>query len=83
VGKGNKMGSKLPRVDGAKLIRILRRAGWYVDYQHGSHVYLRHPDRPSMRVTVPIHTGEIIKPKTLQSILEQAGLNVDEFRELL
>ena len=77
------MGSKLPRIDGTKLIRVLRRAGWYVDYQHGSHVYLRHPDRPDMRVTVPVHTGEIIKPKTLQSILEQAGLSVDEFRELL
>ena len=77
------MGSELPRIVGAKVIQALRRAGWYVDYQHGSHVYLRHPDRPNMRVTVPVHSREVIKPKTLQSILEQAGLSVDEFRELL
>jgi len=34
-------------------------------------------------VTVPVHAGEILYPKTLLSILEQAGLSVEEFRELL
>ena len=36
-----------------------------------------------MRVTVAVHVGEIIKPKTLQSILKQAGLSMSEFRDLL
>jgi predicted RNA binding protein YcfA (HicA-like mRNA interferase family) len=36
-----------------------------------------------MRVTVAIHSGETIKPKTLLSLLEQAGISADEFRELL
>jgi predicted RNA binding protein YcfA (HicA-like mRNA interferase family) len=30
-----------------------------------------------------MHTGRIIKPKTLQSILDQAGLTVAELRDLL
>ena len=77
------MTTKLPRTTGIKVVRALQRAGWYVDYQHGSHVYLRHPDRPNMRVTVPVHPGEVIKPKTLQSIMKQAGLSVTEFQELL
>ena len=77
------MSPKLPRITGAEVIRALRQAGWYTDYQHGSHVYLRHPNRPNMRVTVPAHKGETIKPKTLQSILKQAGLSVIEFQELL
>jgi predicted RNA binding protein YcfA (HicA-like mRNA interferase family) len=76
------MSPKLPRITGAEVIRALRRAGWYFDYQRGSHVYLKHPKR-SIRVTVAIHAGETIKPKTLQSILKQAELTVSEFQELL
>jgi len=34
-------------------------------------------------VTVPLHSGRILKPKTLAAILEQAGVTVDEFRRLL
>jgi len=32
---------------------------------------------------VPFHAGDILKPKTLQSILLEADLTVDELRELL
>jgi len=74
---------RLPRITGADVIRALYRAGWYFHHQHGSHVYLKHHDRPGMRVTVAVHAGEIIKPKTLQSILEQAGLDADDFIKLL
>ncbi|MBI3954088.1 MAG: type II toxin-antitoxin system HicA family toxin [Chloroflexi bacterium] len=41
--------------------------------QVGSHVHLRHPER-SGRVTVPVHAGETLHPKTLASILAQAGM---------
>jgi predicted RNA binding protein YcfA (HicA-like mRNA interferase family) len=68
---------------GMEVIRALKRAGWLFERQHGSHVYLKHPDRPGLRVTVAVHSGEIIKPKMLQSILKQAELSIDEFRELL
>ncbi|MDR3599322.1 MAG: type II toxin-antitoxin system HicA family toxin [Desulfosporosinus sp.] len=34
-------------------------------------------------VTVPVHTNKILKPKTLKSILNQAGLDVDGLIELL
>lgn len=44
---------------------------------------LKHPDKPNARVTVAVHSGEIIFPKTLLSILGQAGMSVDEFRERL
>jgi predicted RNA binding protein YcfA (HicA-like mRNA interferase family) len=30
-----------------------------------------------------MHTGEAIKPKTLKSMLDQAGMTVDELRALL
>ena len=44
---------------------------------------LKHPDKRGARVTVPVHAGETLFPKTLTSILEQAGMTVEEFRELL
>jgi predicted RNA binding protein YcfA (HicA-like mRNA interferase family) len=34
-------------------------------------------------VTVARHAGTILKPKTLKSILTQAGLTVEEFKEFL
>jgi predicted RNA binding protein YcfA (HicA-like mRNA interferase family) len=66
-----------------EVIRALKRAGWLFERQHGSHVYLKHPERPRLRVTVAVHAGEVIKPKTLQSILKQADLDMSEFRDLL
>jgi predicted RNA binding protein YcfA (HicA-like mRNA interferase family) len=74
---------KQPRVTAGEVLHALGRAGWYVDHRKGSHVFLRHGDRPGMRVTVATHAGDVVAPKTLQSILEQAGLSADELRRLL
>jgi predicted RNA binding protein YcfA (HicA-like mRNA interferase family) len=48
----------------------------------GSHYILRHPERSGIRITVPAHTRDL-KPKTLATIIKQAGFTVDAFRELL
>jgi hypothetical protein len=51
-------------------------------FDAGSHVILHHADRPG-RVTIPVHAGVTLKPKTLLSILDQAGVSVDELVNLL
>lgn len=71
-----------PRITAAQLLRALRRDGWEHHHQTGSHVYLKHPSKPGL-VTVARHAGVIIKPKTLVSILDQAGLTADQLRDLL
>ena len=48
----------------------------------GSHHYLYHAQRDVI-VTVPVHSKKILAPKTLQAILFQSGITVDEFRALL
>ena len=48
----------------------------------GSHHILKHPDRPIPRVTVTYHSRDL-KRKTLATIIEQAGLSVEEFIDLL
>ena len=74
---------RLPHITGSEAVRALRRAGWQIDRVRGSHHVLTHTDQPGATVVVPVHAGEILKPKTLGSILDQARLSVEEFVDLL
>jgi len=78
------MSPRLPRVTAPQALRALKRSGWYEHRQTpGGHVQLKHPDRPERRVTIPMHSGVTLSVKTLATILDQAGLTADEFRQLL
>ncbi|HEU5316952.1 MAG TPA: type II toxin-antitoxin system HicA family toxin [Chloroflexota bacterium] len=76
------MSGRLPRIRARELLRALHQDGWFEHHRSGAHVLLRHPSKPG-RVTVSIHSGTIIKLKTLASILDQAGLDADRLRDLL
>ena len=76
------MPGKLPRITAKQAIRAIEAAGFVHVRTTGSHQHFKHPDRPGL-VTIPAHVGEILYPALLRSILRQAGLSVDEFRELL
>ena len=73
---------RLPRVTAEELLHALRRDGWYEVSQRGSHVHLQHPSKQGT-VTVPKHAGATIKFKALITVLDQAGLSLDELRRLL
>ncbi|MDO8671689.1 MAG: type II toxin-antitoxin system HicA family toxin [Dehalococcoidia bacterium] len=72
----------MPRITATQLIRVLHRAGWFDDEQSGSHLILRHPNKTG-KVIVPVHKGKDLKLGTLASILEDAGLTIDDLRRLL
>jgi predicted RNA binding protein YcfA (HicA-like mRNA interferase family) len=55
------------------VIKLLARDGWYRVVTEGSHRQYKHPTKPG-RVTVAGHPSEDVHPKTLKSILMQAGL---------
>ena len=74
--------TRLSRITGDDALRALRKAGWREVRRRGSHVILHHESRPG-RVVVPVHAGAILKPKTLLSILDQAGIDAEELRRLL
>ena len=76
------MTPRQPRVSGKDVVAALRRAGFIPVYFEGSHHYLE-PSEGGTLVTVPVHSNKILKPKTLKSILNQAGLNIQSFKELL
>jgi predicted RNA binding protein YcfA (HicA-like mRNA interferase family) len=72
---------KLPRVQAAKIVRVLEKCGFSLVRQSGSHKIFRNAD--GKRVTVPFHSGMVLHPKVLRSILEDADLTVEELNELL
>ncbi len=74
--------TRLPRITGKDVLKGLQRAGFSVVRTHGSHHYLYHRDRDVL-VTVPIHAGRTLAPKTLLSILKQAGLTAEQLAEFL
>ena len=73
---------KLPRVQGDKVVRALMRAGFEEIRIHGSHHILYHRGKDVI-ITVPVHSGKVLAPKTLKSILESARITAEEFRQLL
>ena len=70
---------KLPRdVSGGEAVRALRRLGFVVLRQEGSHIRM---GKGAVRITVPNH--KTILPKTRQSVLRQARVTVEEFMDAL
>jgi len=59
------------------LLQLLREDGWEIDRTRGSHRQLQHAVK-SGTVTVSGHLSDDVHPKTLKSILRQAGLEEEE-----
>ncbi|MEK9139647.1 MAG: type II toxin-antitoxin system HicA family toxin [Nitrospirota bacterium] len=76
------MSRRLPSLTPKEVLRALQRAGFFVHHTSGSHYILKHPDRPALRVTVAFHNRDL-KRRTLESIVEQSGLSVEEFLTFL
>jgi predicted RNA binding protein YcfA (HicA-like mRNA interferase family) len=62
-----------------EVLAKLQRAGFLVRRQSGSHVVLRHQD--GRQTYVAMHTGDV-PTGTFRSILKQAGLTEEAFRNL-
>lgn len=69
--------TRLPRLKGKAVVRILERFGFEVVRTRGSHLFLRHPD--GRVTTVPVHSGETIGPGLLRSIVRDVEMSVDDF----
>ncbi len=54
--------------------KIVRADGWYLDNVVGSHHHYKYKIKKG-KVTIPNHGKIDLPPKTIKSILKQAGLN--------
>ncbi|MFQ5640632.1 MAG: type II toxin-antitoxin system HicA family toxin [bacterium] len=74
--------SKVPSVNYNAVIRALKRAGWVVVRQRGSHIRMhKHTANETYKLTVPAHRP--IKRSTLSHIIKQAHLTLEEFLKYL
>lgn len=73
--------NKLPPLTGKEIITTLKKAGFIVERQRGSHVFMKHSDG---RVTVvPVHSGEKIGPGLISKILRDVEMIKDDFLKIL
>jgi len=64
------------------VVQALRRDGWVVVRQRGSHIRLqKHTAGEKLKLVVPAHRP--IKRSTLSHILKHARLTVEQFERLL
>ncbi|NJM72454.1 MAG: type II toxin-antitoxin system HicA family toxin [Scytonema sp. RU_4_4] len=72
---------KLPPLTGDEVISALKKVGFQVVRQKGSHVRMQHED--GRVVTIPVHAGKTLGKGLLRKILRDAELTRDEFIALL
>ena len=75
--------AKIPRISGEDAVKAFCQAGFYVDRIRGSHHVLRHPEKPDVRLTIPVHAGKAVGPGLLQSQIKAAGFTVEQFIDLV
>lgn len=74
--------SKVPTLGYERVISALRRDGWVVLRQKGSHIRLQKQTLTgTLKLTVPAHRP--ILRSTLSHILKQAQMSVDTLNDLL
>jgi predicted RNA binding protein YcfA (HicA-like mRNA interferase family) len=57
----------------SELLRLLRKDGWEIVRQKGSHVMMEHPEKDGQLI-VPDHGSKEVKTGLMNDILKQAGL---------
>ena len=70
---------RLPIISGDAFVKAVRKIGYVWDHTEGSHMILLHQSKG--RLSVPRHKE--LGPGILRKLVDNAGLNRDEFIRLL
>lgn len=74
--------SKVPSLNYDVVIKALKRDGWVVVRQRGSHIRLqKHTDNEVLKLTVPAQKP--VKRSTLSHIIKQAHMGLGRFLDLV
>ncbi len=71
--------SKLPRISGKEMVKLLQRLGFRTARIRGSHHFM---ERGNQQTTVPVHGNRDLKIGTLRKILRDVEMSPDEFERL-
>ena len=72
------MSHRFPVCNAKEIVKVLRRHGFVLVGQSGSHQKWRHAN--GRQVIVAMHGSKLIPLGTLKSIIEGSGLDVEGFR---
>ena len=73
------MSQKLPILKAKEFLSILKRYGFAVRRQSGSHIVLAHDD--GRWVTVPFHKGKDLPKGLLRAMMKTAGLSIEDLKK--
>ncbi|MGC8977656.1 MAG: type II toxin-antitoxin system HicA family toxin [Candidatus Ratteibacteria bacterium] len=65
---------------GKEVVKALRRIGFIIDHQKGSHVFMHNLEK-NISVVIPLHKE--LKKGTLNNILKKAGITLEELKKLI
>ncbi len=65
---------------GKDVVKALRRKGFVVDHQRGSHIFMHNLEK-NLSVVIPFHKE--IKKGTLNNIIKKACITIDELKDLV
>ena len=74
--------TKLPILSGDKVVKAFSKAGWVKNRQKGSHIIMTKIESDII-LSIPVHKNKTVKRGTLNALIKDAGLSIDEFIELL
>ncbi|MDI6761181.1 MAG: type II toxin-antitoxin system HicA family toxin [Candidatus Brocadiaceae bacterium] len=75
------MTEKPPRITAKEAVRAIEKGGFFLSRQSGAHKIYK--NKEGKRVTIPYHSGKTLHPKVLKSILKDADLTIEKFKELM
>ena len=76
------MTGRLPSCTARDIDRALKRGGFAVVHQRGSHRCYASPTTGKVVTAVPMHPGDVNRP-LLKKIIRDAGLTEEQFRNFL
>lgn len=71
---------KLPIVSGKEFVKRVKKLGYQLEKQEGSHMILRLTKEPFTKISVPNHKE--LSKGLLRALISDTGLTVEEFIEL-
>lgn len=71
---------RLTNISGKQAVKAFQKAGWNEVGQVGSHLVMI---KPGIRVNLSVPQHKELSVGTLRALIRNAGMNVDEFLELL
>ncbi len=72
--------SRFSSLTGKEIISLLKKRGFIVERQRGSHVFMKHED--GRATVVPLHSGETIGPGLLSKILRDVEMTKDDLLKI-